>query len=52
MLTITYDVHVESEDDPFITVTQKALHKLTVASVPGAYLVDAMPFCSFLFDEV
>ncbi|KAF7345632.1 Cytochrome P450 [Mycena venus] len=43
MMDVTYGIDVRSSDDPYIRIAEEAMHGLSVASVPGAFLVDTVP---------
>lgn len=42
---MVYDYTVQSREDPMVNDTEKLLRFLTGAFEPGAYFVDALPFC-------
>lgn len=41
IMSIIYDINPRSEDDPYLNLAAKALEGLTLAGVPGAFLVDS-----------
>ncbi|KAJ7744056.1 cytochrome P450 [Mycena maculata] len=43
ILRITYGIEVQEEDDPFVTLIEKANENFNIATTPGAFLVDAFP---------
>ncbi|KAJ7196390.1 cytochrome P450 [Mycena pura] len=43
ILRITYGIEVEEEEDPFVTLIEKANDNFNAATVPGAFLVDVFP---------
>ncbi|KAJ3516111.1 hypothetical protein NLJ89_g1328 [Agrocybe chaxingu] len=44
LMSFTYGIDVQSKDDPYIEVAEKGNHGLIKAILPGAFLVDALPF--------
>ncbi|KAJ7445544.1 cytochrome P450 [Mycena galericulata] len=43
ILRITYGIEVQEQEDPFVTLIEKANDNFNVATVPGAFLVDVFP---------
>ncbi|KAJ7200845.1 cytochrome P450 [Mycena pura] len=43
ILRITYGIEVQEEEDPFVTLIEKANDNFNAATVPGAFLVDVFP---------
>lgn len=43
IISIAYGLDVIAKDDPYITIAETAVYPLTIAVVPGAFLVDAIP---------
>jgi hypothetical protein len=39
ILKVTYGIQVESSSDPYVDIAKEAMHGLSVASIPGAFLV-------------
>lgn len=46
ILSITYGIDVQPANDPYINLAEKAVFSLVTAAVPGAFLVDSIPFCA------
>ncbi|KAF9545038.1 cytochrome P450 [Agrocybe pediades] len=44
IMAISYGIQVKEENDPYVTTAEAALHGLCMAALPGAFLVDALPF--------
>jgi len=44
-LAVVYDFTAQGKKDPLINDTEKAIDYFTAVLEPGAYLVDALPFC-------
>jgi hypothetical protein len=45
----TYGIDVKEHNDPYLEITERALECVRVTLVPGAYLVDLLPFREDLF---
>nr|GAT50887.1 cytochrome P450 [Mycena chlorophos] len=44
-MEIAYGIHVQEEGiDPYVKLSQDAVHLMSTAGVPGRYLVDSLPF--------
>jgi hypothetical protein len=43
---IAYGYQVKERDDPIVKVLFTAAHNLSVATTPGAFLVDSKSLCS------
>ncbi|KAF7297433.1 OrdA protein [Mycena indigotica] len=43
ILRLTYGIEVQDEDDPFVTLIEKANGNFSAATTPGAFLVDIFP---------
>ncbi|KAJ7147791.1 cytochrome P450 [Mycena crocata] len=43
IMSVTYGIDVLPSNDPYIEIAKTAMHALTVAGVPGAFLVDTFP---------
>jgi hypothetical protein len=39
ILDMTYGIHVDSWNDPYVEIAKEAMHGLAVAGVPGRFLV-------------
>jgi len=48
MMDVTYGIGVHSSDDPYIHIAKDAMHGMSVASVPGAFLVDTIPALKYV----
>jgi len=43
-LTMAYGLPIREHDDPYLALAEEAVHTVAAAVVPGAFLVDFMPF--------
>lgn len=48
ILSLTYGVEIQPKDDPYIRISTEGAHSLMLASVPGTFLVDALPFLKYV----
>ncbi|KAJ7036666.1 cytochrome P450, partial [Mycena alexandri] len=49
IMQVTYGIEVSStKDDPYISIAKEAMHGLSVASIPGAFLVDTIPALKYV----
>lgn len=48
ILSITYGLDVQPEDDPFIEVAERAIEGSLIASMPGAFLVNLFPVLKYV----
>ncbi|KAI0948586.1 hypothetical protein AcV7_009286 [Taiwanofungus camphoratus] len=48
IIQTTYGFEVQSPQDEYITVSEKTHHDLSRALIPGAFLVDVLPFLKYL----
>ncbi|KAJ8501740.1 hypothetical protein ONZ45_g12030 [Pleurotus djamor] len=48
IMDISYAYDVLPKDDPYVDMAGKALHGLTTAAVPGAFLVDSFPILKYV----
>jgi hypothetical protein len=39
VMDITYGIRVRSSNDPYVNMAEEAMHGLSVASIPGTFLV-------------
>ena len=46
-LSVTYGIRVDSAKNPYVSVAEKLVDKLEEAQVPGAFLVEFLPFREF-----
>lgn len=54
-MSVAYGMDVKDGKDMFLDVIDKALLGLQTAALPGAYLVDVLPFCKircFLYAHI
>ena len=47
-LTIAYGLPIREHDDPHLALAEEALRTVSAAVVPGAFLVDFMPFLKYV----
>ena len=45
LLHIAYGYEAKEHDDPFVELADKATEQFSLATEPGAYLVDVLPMC-------
>ncbi|KAK6985030.1 cytochrome P450 [Favolaschia claudopus] len=50
VMDITYGIDVRETEDPYINIAEKAMYGLSVASVPGAFLVESLPVLKYVPD--
>ncbi|KAJ7491568.1 cytochrome P450 [Mycena galericulata] len=48
IMSVTYGINVLPVEDPYMKVAEEAMQCLTVAAVPGKYLVDAFPILKYV----
>ncbi|PPQ85587.1 hypothetical protein CVT25_000031, partial [Psilocybe cyanescens] len=48
IISIAYGLAVKPKDDLYIRTAEKGVHPLLVAGVPGAFLVDMLPFLKYV----
>ncbi|KAJ7065515.1 cytochrome P450, partial [Mycena amicta] len=48
IMDIAYGIKVRAEADPYIDMIEEAMHGLSVASMPGAFLVDTFPVLKYV----
>ncbi|KAK7052987.1 hypothetical protein VNI00_004308 [Paramarasmius palmivorus] len=48
IMSIAYGIEVLPKDDPYVTLAQDAIKPLLDAMVPGAFLVDSLPFLKYV----
>ncbi|RXW21583.1 hypothetical protein EST38_g4282 [Candolleomyces aberdarensis] len=48
VLSIAYGIEPKAEDDPYIRISEEAIHYLVEAAVPGAFLVDIIPAMKYI----
>ncbi|KAJ7495372.1 cytochrome P450 [Mycena latifolia] len=44
IMEVTYGIHVQPSDDPFIALAHEVVHATATASVPGEFLVNTFPW--------
>lgn len=44
-MKIAYGVDVDPEKDSYIETAEHAVSAISATTIPGSYLVDALPFC-------
>lgn len=47
ILNITYSIDSRSIHDPFLVMVDKAMEIVSMATIPGRFLVDTIPACVF-----
>ena len=45
IMTIAYDIDIESLDDHYIQIAEAAAASIGATANAGSYLVDILPFC-------
>ncbi|KAJ7181302.1 cytochrome P450 [Mycena crocata] len=48
IMNVTYGIDVLPSHDPYIEIAKTAMHGLSVASIPGTFLVDAIPALKYV----
>ena len=48
ILSLTYGVDIQPKDEPYIKTSTEGAHSLMLASVPGTFLVDALPTLKYV----
>jgi len=48
IMSIAYGLEVQADNDPYIRTAEEGVHPLVAAGVPGAFLVDALPFLKYV----
>ena len=48
IMSIAYGLEVQDKNDPYIKTAEQGVHPLVAAGVPGAFLVDALPFLKYV----
>lgn len=48
VLSAAYGIEPASADDPYIKLSEDAIHYLVEAAVPGAFLVDLIPVLKYI----
>ncbi|KAL0573247.1 hypothetical protein V5O48_008716, partial [Marasmius crinis-equi] len=48
VLSVAYGLDIKPEDDPYVAVSEAAIHPLLQALVPGAFLVDSLPWLKYV----
>lgn len=46
IMTMAYGIDVQEHDDPYLAAQDHAADCFKLALVPGAFLVDVLPFCT------
>lgn len=47
-LSIAYGLPIREHDDPYLALAEEAVQTVSAAIVPGAFLVDFMPFLKYI----
>ncbi|KAG6809315.1 hypothetical protein H0H92_000727 [Tricholoma furcatifolium] len=50
IIGIAYGLQVQEKDDPYVATATKGVHPVSVAAVPGAFLVDTLPILKYVPD--
>ncbi|KAF4616644.1 hypothetical protein D9613_008324 [Agrocybe pediades] len=48
VISITYGLEVQPKDDPYIAIAEEGVQPLSIAAVPGAFLVDTIPILKYV----
>ncbi|KAF7372980.1 Cytochrome P450 [Mycena sanguinolenta] len=48
IMNITYGIDVHAADDKYIRIAEEAMERVSIASVPGAFLVDSIPALKYV----
>jgi hypothetical protein len=52
ILRISHGYKVKEHSDPFVDLANRALANVSEATVPGAFMVDILPFCKLYYPDV
>ena len=47
-MSTAYGIDIESADNPFLNTNLEATRGMTIAMIPGKFLVDIIPICTRL----
>jgi hypothetical protein len=45
-MEVVYGIEVAEKGDPYIAIATEVMHSLSVAALPGAFMVDTFTFCT------
>ena len=45
---MAYGIPIREHDDPYLALAKEAIHTIAAAVVPGAFLVDFIPFLKYI----
>ncbi|KAJ7894417.1 cytochrome P450 [Mycena olivaceomarginata] len=48
VMNVTYGINVLPSNDPYIRLAEDAMHAISIAGVPGAFLVDTIPVLKYV----
>ncbi|KAF8874410.1 putative CyP450 monooxygenase [Infundibulicybe gibba] len=48
LMKLAYGIPISDSNDPYITIAEECLSSLTIASVPGTFLVDLLPILKYV----
>ena len=48
IMSVAYGLDVQPHNDPYIATAEHGVHPLVAAAVPGAFLVDTLPFLKYV----
>ncbi|KAF5349137.1 hypothetical protein D9756_009446 [Leucocoprinus leucothites] len=48
IMSVAYGLDIKPKNDPYIQTAEKGVHALVAAAVPGAFLVDMLPFLKYV----
>ncbi|KAJ6473454.1 cytochrome P450, partial [Mycena vulgaris] len=48
IISVAYGINVLPKDDPYVTLTERALHSFVSAMVSGRFLVDSLPILKYV----
>jgi len=51
IISIAYGLPIQPKDDIYIETAEQGVRPLTVAAIPGAYLVDMLPWLKYIPEE-
>ncbi|KAG5650921.1 hypothetical protein H0H81_010513 [Sphagnurus paluster] len=52
ILSIAYGIQVQEKDDPYVITAERAVRPISIACVPGTFLVDTIPILKYVPDWV
>ncbi|KAJ3516116.1 hypothetical protein NLJ89_g1324 [Agrocybe chaxingu] len=48
ILSVAYGIEVKQRDDPYIAISEENVEAVTIAAIPGTFLVDGIPLLKYV----